>query len=65
MKKSYVELYEKANQEMGAYAKGSPEIMAAFKKMHHIGSQDGALLAKHKELIALGIGIHEIGRAHV
>lgn len=58
MKKSYIELYKQSNQEMGNYANGSPKIMAAFMKMHHIGAQDGALLAKHKELIALGIGIH-------
>lgn len=58
MKKSYVELYEQGNEEMSAYAKGSPKVMAAFMNLHRLGSQDGALAAKHKELIALGIGIH-------
>lgn len=58
MKKSYIELYQQGNQEMSAYAKGSPKLMTAFMNMHHVGSQDGALAAKYKELIALGIGIH-------
>ena len=58
MSKSYTEILEHANQEMGAYATGSPKMMSAFMKLHHIGARDGALLAKHKELIALGIAIH-------
>lgn len=58
MKKPYTELLEKTNQEIGEYAAGSPELMGAFTKLHHAGSKDGALAAKHKELIAIGISIH-------
>jgi AhpD family alkylhydroperoxidase len=58
MKKTYTEKLEQTNQEMGAYAKNSSKLMTAFMGLHHIGSEDGALLAKHKELIALGISIH-------
>jgi AhpD family alkylhydroperoxidase len=58
MKKSYIEAYEQANQAIGEYAKASPKLMKAFMGLHHIGAQDGALPAKYKELVALGIGIH-------
>jgi len=58
MKKSNSEQLNQNNQAMGAYAKASPQLMGAFMKVHHIGSSEGALSAKYKELIALGIGIH-------
>lgn len=58
MKGSCTEALNQGNQAMGAYAKASPALMGAFMKVHHIGSSAGALAVKHKELIALGIGIH-------
>ncbi|MFA6619350.1 MAG: carboxymuconolactone decarboxylase family protein [Candidatus Neomarinimicrobiota bacterium] len=45
------------NEQMGAYGEASPKMMGAFMELHHIGGEDGALSAKHKELIALGIAI--------
>ncbi len=50
-------MYEERTKSMGNYAKESPKMMGAFIEMHHLGASDGALLVKHKELIALGIGI--------
>ncbi len=58
MKTKYSELYDQTMSAMGEYGKGSPNMMQSFMKMHHIGGTDGALLAKHKELICLGIAIH-------
>jgi AhpD family alkylhydroperoxidase len=43
---------------IGSYGKENPELMTAFSKVHHIGSKDGALKSKFKELIALGISIN-------
>lgn len=58
MKKPYTQLLEQTNQEMAGYGEGSPGLMGAFMKLHHAGSKEGALAAKHKELIAIGISIH-------
>jgi AhpD family alkylhydroperoxidase len=58
MEKTYVEKLKSGTEAMGAYAKASPKMMGAFMKVHHVGSSEGALAVKHKELIALGIGIH-------
>lgn len=58
MKTKYSELYDQTTATMGAYGEGSPKMMGAFGKMHQIGGTDGALSAKYKELISLGIAIH-------
>lgn len=58
MTKSCVKELKQMNEAIGAYAKESPKLMGAFMRVHHVGSQNGALSAKYKELIALGIGIH-------
>ena len=58
MKKSYIEQLNQDNAAIGTYAKASPEMMEAFMKVYHAGAGEGALSVKHKELIALGIGIH-------
>jgi AhpD family alkylhydroperoxidase len=34
-----------------------PEVMAGFGKLHRASMADGALSTKHKELIAMAIGI--------
>lgn len=56
--KKFKEIMEANNGMMNDLASAAPEMMKAFMKMHHIGTQDGALVTKHKELVALGIGIH-------
>jgi AhpD family alkylhydroperoxidase len=58
MNQPYTEAMDQHNQAIGAYAKASPKMMGAFMKLHHAGSSESALSVKHKELIALGIGIH-------
>lgn len=58
MSQSFTEELNQGTQAMGAYAKASPKLMGAFMKVHHAGSSANALSVKHKELIALGIGIH-------
>lgn len=58
MKELCKDALNQGNRAIGAYAKASPELMGAFMKVHHVGSGAGALSVKHKELIALGIGIH-------
>ena len=55
---NYTDKLNQANEEMGKLGKESPEVMGAFMKLHHEGGVDGALAAKYKELIALGIAIH-------
>lgn len=57
MKAKYSEMLSEVNKSMENYAKASPKMMGAFMKLHHQGSSKGALLPKHKELIALGIAI--------
>lgn len=42
---------------MGELGKEIPQTMAAFSKLHHAACAEGALDAKTKELIALGIAI--------
>ena len=54
---SYPNLFQKVQKEMGEYGKVSPEIMSGFQKLHQAATSEGALGAKEKELIALGIGI--------
>lgn len=58
MTKNYSALYQQTNTMIGQYAKENPELMGAFSKVHQIGSKDGVLASKYKELIALGISIN-------
>ena len=55
--KSYPDFYKEVQASMAKYGKESPDTMAGFMKLHEAGSTQGALSPKHKELIALGIGI--------
>jgi AhpD family alkylhydroperoxidase len=57
MVKGYPEFYEQVTSLMTKYGKESPSTMAGFMQLHKAGSTDGALSAKIKELIALGIAI--------
>lgn len=58
MTQNYLNIYEQTLNMIGSYAKENPEMMTAFSKVHQIGSKDGALKSKFKELIALGISIN-------
>ncbi|WP_372808379.1 carboxymuconolactone decarboxylase family protein [Pontiella sp.] len=58
MKTLCAEALKQSNEAIGAYAEASPKVIGAFMKLHHAGAGEGALSVKHKELIALGIGIH-------
>ncbi|MDA3905771.1 MAG: carboxymuconolactone decarboxylase family protein [Bacteroidales bacterium] len=58
MTKNYSAIYEQMRNTIGIYAKENPELMTAFSKVHQIGSKDGELKSKYKELIALGISIN-------
>ena len=58
MTKNYLAIYEQTRNMIGSYAKENPEMMAVFSKVHQIGSKDGVLKPKIKELIALGISIN-------
>jgi AhpD family alkylhydroperoxidase len=58
MSDSYKKQLNKVTRDMGAYARSGSKVMPEFMKMHHAGTQDGALSVKDKELIALGIGIY-------
>ncbi len=55
--KNYPKQYEQLKQLMGQMGKSIPDTMTAFGKLHHTNAIDGALSAKTKELIALGIAI--------
>ena len=55
--KTNSEFLEKTLERIGNYGKANPELMGAFSKLHHIGTKQGALSTKDKELIALGISI--------
>jgi AhpD family alkylhydroperoxidase len=57
MVNSYPQFYDQVSATMAKYGKENPDAMAGFMKMHKAGSSDGALSAKEKELIALGIAI--------
>lgn len=54
---SYPKFYKKVQEEMSAYGKANPDIMAGFSTLHKAAGTDGALDAKTKELMALAIGI--------
>lgn len=45
------------NQQLGPLRKSQPEAMAGFGQLAKASMAEGAVSAKHKELIALAIGI--------
>jgi AhpD family alkylhydroperoxidase len=57
MSKNYPEHYEHLNELMGRLGRTIPGTMGAFSRLHHATIGDGALSAKEKELISLGIAI--------
>ncbi len=57
MAKDYVAIYKELGASMGKLGKEIPKTMGAFSRLHDNVIADGALDAKSKELIALGISI--------
>ena len=55
--KDYPARYQKLRQAMGQLGQEIPDTMGAFGALHKSSIQNGALTAKTKELIALGISI--------
>jgi AhpD family alkylhydroperoxidase len=51
----YTEEVRQMNRAMSAYRRDEPDVMVAFAALRRAATADGALSAKHKELIALGI----------
>ncbi len=50
-------LLNSLNQQLGALRKESPDVMAGFAALGKAAMAAGQIDAKHKELIALAIGI--------
>lgn len=50
-------LIQRLNVQIGALRRAQPEVMAGFGTMAKTAMADGQLTAKHKELIALAIGV--------
>ena len=55
--KNYPQHHQKIQQLMGQLGAELPATMQAFGQLHQAASSEGALNAKTKELIALGIAI--------
>ena len=53
----HVGLMQDINSQLGPFRKSQPEAMRGFSAMAQGALADGALSAKHKELIALAIGV--------
>jgi AhpD family alkylhydroperoxidase len=50
-------LIQNINQSLGGLRKGQPEAMQCFAQLAKAAMTEGAISEKHKELIALAIGI--------
>ncbi len=57
MSKSYKEITARISKNMGQMGKEHPEVMKSFRSLSQGAMKDGALSEKHKELIALAIGV--------
>ncbi len=55
--KSYKEITTRIAKNLGVLAKANGGVMQGFRQMSEAASQDGAVSAKQKELIALAIGV--------
>ena len=54
---TYPELLQQIHGYMGKMGKGIPDTMRAFGQLHHSAVAPGALTAKEKLLMALGIAV--------
>lgn len=52
-------LVQHINESLGPFRKSQPEAMKGFAQLAQASMADGALSAKHKELIALAIGVSQ------
>ncbi len=50
-------LIQNINQNLGTFRKSQPEAMTAFGQLARAAMAEGSITAKHKELMALAIGI--------
>ena len=57
MEKQYASYYERLKELMQDLGKAAPDAMSGFNKLHEGAMVDGAVSAKVKELIALGIAV--------
>ena len=55
----HVSLMQDINENLGPFRKAQPEAMAGFGQLARAAMGDGALSPKHKELIALAIGVSQ------
>jgi hypothetical protein len=51
------EFYTEIFEQMSRLGRDIPQVLGAFSQLHRVSAADGALSAKDKELIALGIAI--------
>jgi AhpD family alkylhydroperoxidase len=51
------EFYTEILEQMSRLGHDIPQVLGAFSQLHRASTADGALSARDKELIALGIGI--------
>ncbi len=52
-------LVQNINENLGPFRKSQPEAMKGFAQLAQAAMAEGAISAKHKELIALAIGISQ------
>ena len=57
MSENYTEMCHEIKNVLGKFYKEIPNTMEGFGNLTQSASKDGAVSAKHKELIALAIGI--------
>ena len=50
-------LIQDINESLGPFRKSQSEVMAGFGQLARASMAEGAISAKHKELIALAIGV--------
>ncbi|MDO8447898.1 MAG: carboxymuconolactone decarboxylase family protein [Rhodoferax sp.] len=54
---NHIELIHNINENLAPFRKAQPEAMAAFGQLAKSAMAEGVVSAKHKELMALAIGI--------
>ncbi len=57
MSDTYQKLTQKLSASIGGIRKNIPDVMKGFSAMAGAALEDGALSKKHKEMIALAIGV--------
>jgi AhpD family alkylhydroperoxidase len=53
----HIALVQDINEQLGGFRKAQPEAMRGFGQLAQAAMAEGAISAKHKELIALAIGV--------